>query len=221
MKLVALTIYKWKEDSPVELFTCNELGFVPFFPFYLRSNLRDQIKFHSRLVSGRTQIGSRQSTDDDLNIGKFHSWVHPQGVAAVICADGEYPMRVAFTLLSEAIRIFLEQNAGKWEDVPADTAIQCPDIEVLFAKFQDPSEGDKLAKIEKDLDEAKGIVMQSVEDLLKRGESLDSLMQKSKDLTDASVDFYRQAKRNNQCWLMRLLQDVFSSRPHRDVAARS
>jgi len=199
MKLVALTIYKWKEDNPAELFNCTELGFVSFFQ---RPALKEHIKFHSRLVTSRTQAGRRMSIDAEQNLGKFHSWVHPQGVGAVLLADNEYPMRVAFTLLSEAIRVFLEQNSGKWEAASADTALQCPDIESLFTKFQDPAEADKLTKIEKDLDEVKGVVMQSMDDLLKRGESLDALMQKSKDLSNTSVQFYRTAKKNNQCCKM-------------------
>merc|ERR1719329_1133435 len=144
----------------------------------------------------------RQSIDAEQNLGKFHSWVHPDGVAAVVFADNEYPMQVAFTLLSEALRVFLDQNTGKWEDILDDTALQCPDLETLFAKFQDPTEADKLTTIQKDLDEVKGIVMQSMDDILKRDESLESLMQKSKDLSNTSVTLYRQAKKNNQCCKM-------------------
>lgn len=199
MKLVALSIYKWKDESPAELYCTSELGFISFFQ---RPAVREHIKFHSRLVASRTPVGRRSSVDAEQNLGKFHSWVHPSGVAAVLLADNEYPMRVAFTMLSETIRVFLEQNAGRWEDVMADTALQSPDLDALFIKFQDPAEADKLTKIEKDLDEVKGVVMQSMDDLLKRGESLDALMQKSKDLSSTSVQFYRTAKKNNQCCKM-------------------
>jgi synaptobrevin family protein YKT6 len=199
MKLIALTLFKWKEDGSVELMNCYELGFLSFFQ---RPTVKEHIKFHSRLVVNRTKIGQRASTEFDQNLGKCHSWVHPEGLAAAVLVDSEYPMRVAFTLLNEVVRMFLEQKQGKWEDVAADQALSVPDIEAMFNKFQNPAEADKLTKIEKDLEEVKGVVMQSMDDLLKRGESLDKLMEKSKDLSNTSVQFYRTAKKNNQCCKM-------------------
>jgi len=86
--------------------------------------------------------------------------------------------------------------------VASDCALPVPAIQELFVKFQNPAEADKLTKIEKDLEEVKQTVTQSMDDLLKRGESLDQLMEKSKDLSSTSVQFYRTAKKNNQCCKM-------------------
>lgn len=196
MKLLSLIIYKWKDDNSIEVINCSELG---SFSFFHRGPIKEHIKFHSRLIVSRTPIGRRSTIDFDQNLGKCHTWVHPQGVGAAVLIDQEYPMRVAFSLLSESVRIFLEKCTGKWEDLNADTPVSCPEIEELFQKFQNPAEADKLTKIEKDLEDVKGTVMQSMDDLLKRGESLDQLMQKSKDLSSTSVQFYRTAKKNNQC----------------------
>jgi len=199
MKLLSLTLYRWKEDNSVELIQCLELS---SFSFFHRGTLKEHIRFHSRLVVNRTPMGRRSTVEMDQNLGKIHTWVHPQGVGAAVLIDAEYPQRVAFSLLSESVRIFLERMAGKWEEANSDMTLACPEIEELFTKFQNPSEADKLTKIEKDLDEVKGTVMQSMDDLLKRGESLDQLMQKSKDLSNTSVQFYRTAKKNNQCCKM-------------------
>mmetsp|Transcript_62579 Transcript_62579/g.182980 ORF Transcript_62579/g.182980 Transcript_62579/m.182980 type:complete len:201 (-) Transcript_62579:71-673(-) len=199
MKLLSLIIYRWKEDSSVELSVNQELS---SFSFFHRGPVKEHIKFHSRLIVSRTPVGRRASIDFEQNLGKCHTWVHPQGIGAAVLVDAEYPMRVAFSLLSESVRIFLESMAGKWEDATTDTLLPCPALEVLFQKYQDPTEADKLTKIEKDLEEVKGTVMQSMDDLLKRGESLDQLMQKSKDLSNTSVQFYRTAKKNNQCCKM-------------------
>jgi len=199
VKLIALTLYKWKEEDSVEVLSCQDLGFLSFFQ---RPTVKEHIKFHSRLVINRTGMGKRMSTEFDQNLGKCHSWVHPQGLGITCLVDAEYPMRVAFTLMSEVARIFLEQKGGKWETVSSDVNLECPDITTMFSKFQNPAEADKLTKIEKDLEEVKGVVMQSMDDLLKRGESLDRLMEKSKDLSNTSVNFYRTAKKNNQCCKM-------------------
>jgi len=169
MKLISLIIYKWKEDNPVELAACQELS---SFPFFQRHLVREHIKFHSRLIVSRTPMGRRCSVEFDQGIGKCHTWVNPQGIGAAVLIDAEYPMRVAYALLSESVRVFLEAAAGKWEDAEKDMAIPCPQVEALFMKFQDPTEADKLSKIEKDLEEVKGNVMQSMDDLLKRGGGL-------------------------------------------------
>ncbi|CAK9016941.1 Synaptobrevin homolog YKT6 [Durusdinium trenchii] len=129
-------------------------------------------RFHSRLIASRTPPGQRNSIDFDQNLGKCYSWTHPQGITATVLVDSEYPMRVAFALAAEAIRIFLESSSkSSLEDVKKDEAFQIPEIQTLFTKFQNPAEADKLTKIEKDLEEVKGVVMQSMDDLLKRGQS--------------------------------------------------
>ena len=61
-------------------------------------------------------------------------------------------------------------------------------------------EADKLLRIERELQEVQDIVHKNLEDLLKRGEAMDDLMVKSKDLSTASHDFYKKAKKaNSRC----------------------
>jgi len=199
MKLFQLAIYKWNEENSIELVRFEQLA---DFSFFHRGPIREHLRFHSRLIASRTGVGRRTSIENDNPPGTVHSWVHPQGLGAVVVCDQEYPMRVAFGLLDQAIRVFLEKFVGQWEAATADLALPSPELEELFTKFQNPTEADKLTKIEKDLDEVKGVVMQSMDDLLKRGESLDGLMQKSQDLSNTSVQFYRTAKKNNQCCKM-------------------
>ena len=50
-------------------------------------------------------------------------------------------------------------------------------------------------KVEKDLFEVKEIMHQNLNDVLKRGENLETLMERSKDLNSVSVDFYKKAKK--------------------------
>ncbi|KAJ1607954.1 synaptobrevin/VAMP-like protein [Cryptosporidium canis] len=74
-----------------------------------------------------------------------------------------------------------------------------PECEEIFKKYQDPLNNDKIFKVQKDLDEVRDVMLKNIEDLLHRGETLDTLMQKSSDLSAASYQFYRTAKKNNQC----------------------
>ena len=52
-----------------------------------------------------------------------------------------------------------------------------------------------MLKIEKELLDVKSIIHKNLDDLLKRGEEMDTLMAKSKDLSAVSVDFYKKAKK--------------------------
>jgi len=66
-------------------------------------------------------------------------------------------------------------------------------------EWQNPASTDKIAKIQKELDEVKEIMATNIEAVLKRGEDLDSLMEKSTDLSATSLTFYKKAKKQNQC----------------------
>ena len=55
-----------------------------------------------------------------------------------------------------------------------------------------------MMKVEKELFEVKEVMHQNLNNLLKRGENLENLMEKSKDLNAVSVDFYKKAKKQNK-----------------------
>ena len=101
----------------------------------------------------------------------------------------EYPQRVAFSLIGQALEAFLKVNPkASWQSVAADTNLPCPELvdfvliscsfyeyilsdhdqEPMLKKFQNPTQADKIAMIEKDLDETKVILTKSIEQLLVR-----------------------------------------------------
>jgi len=206
-RLYCLHLYKYNEEPGGGGGKCTELVTsvdVSSFPYFHRSTIREFVKFHARTIAERTQVGRRQSVLLEEGMGTAHAWVHPQKIAGIILCGPEYPMRVAYQLISEVIRLFMEKMAGKWENAIADMSLntQFPDCDDLLKKFQNPQEADKISKIEKDLEEVRQMVVISMDDILKRGENLDSLMQKSNDLSASSTQFYRTAKKNNQCCTM-------------------
>ena len=79
-----------------------------------------------------------------------------------------------------------------------DTALKYEKLEEFLKVWQNPADGDKIYKIKTELTEVKEIMHKNMEDLIKRGESLDTLMAKSKDLSTMSVEFYKKAKKKNQ-----------------------
>lgn len=195
MKLLSMTIYKWDAKAPIELAAFYELSSVSFF---YRNTLKENIRFHSRTFASTTAMGRRQSIEEE-NLGKCYVWVHPQGVAATVLADQEYPMQVAFRMISELLRHFLEENAGKWEDATKDLNLAWANGEEMFRRFQNPAEADKVLKIQKELDDVKDVVTTTMGKLIQRGIDLDELARKSSDLSSSSNQFRRAAQKNNQC----------------------
>ncbi|CAH9134431.1 unnamed protein product [Cuscuta epithymum] len=87
-----------------------------------------------------------------------------------------------------------------WRSVKPDDSIpEWPYLAQALTKFQDPAEADKLLKIQRELDETKIILHKTIDSVLARGEKLDSLVEKSSDLSTASQMFYKQAKKTNSC----------------------
>ncbi|KAF4683716.1 palmitoyltransferase [Perkinsus olseni] len=197
MQILACILYKYEPEKATEVATFYDLHKISYFQ---RKTVKEFIKFHARAIVSRTAKGQRQSVQFEQNIGKCHVYVAPDGLGAACLTDGEYPMRVAFAFISELMRGFETKHpVSEWTNVRKDTNIDYPEGDELMEKFQDPSQADKIAQIQKELDDVKGVVIKSMDDILRRGETLDSLMQKSNDLSNTSYQFYRTAKKNNQC----------------------
>ena len=90
-----------------------------------------------------------------------------------------------------------EQDTDMYMNVEEDTSLKYEKLDEFLKNWQNPANGDKIYKIKTELSEVKDIMHKNMEDLLKRGESLDALMTKSKDLSTMSVEFYKKAKKKN------------------------
>ena len=82
-------------------------------------------------------------------------------------------------------------------EATTDLKLKYEKLEAFLKNWQNPEEADKLYKITTDLTEVKEIMHKNMQDLFERGESLESLMSKSKDLGKMSNDFYKKAKKKN------------------------
>eukprot|EP00747_Dinoflagellata_sp_TGD_P209924 gnl/TRDRNA2_/TRDRNA2_83290_c0_seq1.p1 gnl/TRDRNA2_/TRDRNA2_83290_c0~~gnl/TRDRNA2_/TRDRNA2_83290_c0_seq1.p1 ORF type:complete len:202 (-),score=29.15 gnl/TRDRNA2_/TRDRNA2_83290_c0_seq1:10-615(-) len=188
MKIQSLIVYKWKEDNSIELLSCFERS-------RQKGSVKEQLRSNSRLAVTRSGVGRRQSATLEQSFGICNSWVHPQGLGVAVIVDDEYPKQVAFKLLLEVGRIFLEQMKGQWEDASTDLALVCRDIESIFQKFQDPASVDNLVKVQNDVDQLRGVVDTAIVNLLNRGEALDRLVAGSSDLQSNAVQFERNTRR--------------------------
>mmetsp|Transcript_6538 Transcript_6538/g.11149 ORF Transcript_6538/g.11149 Transcript_6538/m.11149 type:complete len:202 (-) Transcript_6538:609-1214(-) len=197
MKLTAICILKWNGQETAPVFLGSAID-VSNFGYFQRPAVREGIMFIARTIVQRTSSGQRQTVKNAEYL--CHVYVKPEsGLAAIVMADGDYPVTAAFSVIHKLLDDFSEQAGDSWQNAEADCLLATPLLEPALTKYQDPTQVDKLSKIQKDLDETKIVLHQTIDSVLRRGEKLDNLVGKSNDLSLASQMFYKQARKTNSC----------------------
>ncbi|KAI9191879.1 hypothetical protein LWI28_014911 [Acer negundo] len=195
MKITSLLVLKVNPDGSDAFILANAAD-VSHFGYFQRSSVKEFVVFVGRTVAKRTPPSQRQSVQHEEY--KVHSY-NRNGLCALGFMDDHYPVRSAFSLLNQVLDEYEKTFGDSWRTAQADSTQQWPYLNEALAKFQDPAEADKLLKIQRELDETKIILHKTIDSVLARGEKLDSLVEKSSDLSAASQMFYKQAKKTNQC----------------------
>lgn len=193
-KLVGIGLLKVNGDNPVFIGMATD---VSNFGYFQRATVREGIMFAARTIVARTQPGMRQTVKNQDYLCHVHA--RDFGIAGVVVADKDYPVTAAFSIISKVLDDYLEQAGDSWRNVESDSSLANGVLDPALIKYQDPLQADKIAKIQKDLDETKIVLHQTIESVLKRGEKLDALVDKSNDLSLASQMFYKQSKKMNSC----------------------
>lgn len=154
------------------------------------------ITFFNKTIAKRTPPGQRQSVQNEEYF--VHVFVRTDGLCGTITCDAEYPPRVAFTLLTKLLDDFTT-FAPNWRKESRNEAIMWPALEQDIIKYQDPANADQLMRIQKNLDETRDILHNTIDNVLTRGEKLEDLVERSGELSAQSKLFYREAKRANSC----------------------
>ncbi|KAK9458295.1 Longin-like domain-containing protein [Dipodascopsis uninucleata] len=196
MKLYYIGIIRNSSKPAVELCCAKELN---SFSFFERKSVGEFMTFFSSTVAERTSPSQRQSVEENNYIA--HTYARSEGIAGVIVADKEYPMRVAYSLLNRLLDQFLTLvPRGQWAQGPVTAgAIQFPELDTSIIKYQNPSQADSIMRVQQELDETKIVLHKAIESVLQRGEELDSLVAKSSALSSTSKMFYKEAKKTNSC----------------------
>ncbi|EFJ18584.1 hypothetical protein SELMODRAFT_112680 [Selaginella moellendorffii] len=179
-----------QSDSAFLLAGSYELNVSIFY----RSNVKELIVFTARTIASRTKPGERRSVEQDQYT--VHSF-NRNGLCGLVFADKHYPS--SFLVLREVLDKYEQTFGNSWRQLKADKQHAWPWLDEALKKFQDPVNVDKILKITKDLDDTKVILHKTIDSILDRGEKLDSLAQKSSDLSFKSREFYKVARKTNQC----------------------
>jgi len=183
--------------DPVMLSAAQELS---SFGYFQRGSVLEMCTFFGRQFSKAAQPGTRSSVKHE----DFYCYVYatPHGFNAVAFADKEYPSRVAFGYLAQLSEQFNSTVGAKLPASPEEhclTAAFKPQHEPLLAKFQDPASADQLTAIMRQLDETKVILHETIESAVERGQKIDTLIEKSNELSGSSKMFYKTARKQNRC----------------------
>ncbi|KAL6587483.1 VAMP-like protein ykt61 [Orobanche minor] len=196
MKITALLVVRvWQDGSKDPVILSKALDLTQF-NYFQRSGAKEFITFFGRTFCQRTPLGQRQSVQHEEYM--IHSY-NRNGLCALGFMDTHYPIRSAFSLLIKVLDEYQKAFGDSWNIAQADSTETWPYLAEAISKFQDPAEADKLLKIQRELDETKMILHQTIDSVLARGEKLDDLVSKSSDLSAASQRFYKDAKNSNQC----------------------
>ncbi|RZC93893.1 hypothetical protein C5167_016581 [Papaver somniferum] len=161
----------------------------------MRSGVREFIVSVGRDVAKGTLPGQRKSVQHKEYM--VHSY-NRNGLCALGFMDDHYPVLSAFSLLHKVLDEYEKNFGHSSKTALADATQPWPYLTEALTKFQDPAEVDKFSNIQKELDETRFFLHQTLDRVLARGEKFDSLVDKSSDLNAASQFFYKQAKKNRQ-----------------------
>lgn len=177
VKLFFLGVFKKSGEDAILLKHSVDLS---TFGFFQKSSADDFLKFTSKMVVSRTEVGTKVSIREKTYF--CHAFVRVDNTAAVVVSDEDYPAKVAHTI-----------NLKILEEFP-----QC-NLDEFLKRFQDPKEADSMMRLQADLDETKIILHSTIANLLRRGEKLDDLVAKSEDLSSQSKIFYKTARKTTRC----------------------
>ncbi|KAK9915112.1 hypothetical protein WJX75_004836 [Coccomyxa subellipsoidea] len=197
MKLTAIALLKWNGEREPYLF--GLAADLSNFGFFQRGSVKEMLTFVSRTVSKRTLVGQRQTVQNEEYY--CHAY-NRDGLVGIAFVDKDYPARAAFGIVTRVLDEYSDQSRDAWRTATADTNDAVAMLEAAVSKYQDPAQADKLTKIQRDLDETKVVLHKTIESMLERGEKLDTLVDKSSDLSMASQMFYKQARKTNSCCKM-------------------
>jgi synaptobrevin homolog YKT6 len=127
-----------------------------------------------------------------------HVFMRTDGLCACATVDREYPVRVAFSLLTKILEDF-DSSVPQWRQETRNEVLVWPQIDEAVVKYQDPTQADQIMRIQRNLDETKDVLHNTIETVLERGEKLEDLVERSGELSAQSKLFYKQAKRTNAC----------------------
>ena len=122
-------------------------------------------------------------------------------MTAVCVTDLDYPDRVACDLIRKVLYEFSEFATSNRIDLtsrnlPENCASAYNEnLKDLVTKFQDPAQADKMIKLRKDVERTTETLKLTLQKLLKRGETIEKIIEDTDELNESAKEYYKRARR--------------------------
>ncbi|KAJ2770097.1 palmitoyltransferase [Coemansia nantahalensis] len=169
------------------------------FSMFSRGSAEEVMKFFAATVAERTAVGQRQVVTENEYVA--HVIRRHQQLAVVAVTDKEYPEMVAMELATKVAREF-EDRFSEAQIARATAPLPFEPVTTYLASYQDPQQANTILRVQKELEDTKAVLHQTMEGLLDRNERLDMLVDKSTHLSTQSKAFLKTAKKTNSCCIV-------------------
>lgn len=196
MKVTAILICRKFGESAIILESARDLQ---DFGFFMRRGISENINFAAKTIVRSVPIMSRTTVSVNEDISAVcHVFSKRNGLTGVMFTDREYPEHIAYKILGDILRKFEEYHRG-WDEVKEDYLSNSEMLMSSLERAKNPAKIDKLVKVQEDVDEIIKVMHMNIQQVLKRGEHLDDLIETSRDLSDQAKVFAKSAKNMNRC----------------------
>lgn len=167
------------------------------FGFFYKNSVKESFKFLCRESAPLLPKGTRHTVmhEDQFTV---HILVSDRQQAAVYAfCDSSYPRRIAFQCLNEFLEKFESKVGDEWIKYTKDENIEFG-LHLIMKNYKDPKTTDALSRAQEKADDIKVVLHENIRKLLERGENLEKLVDKSKDLSAQSKMFFKESKKANR-----------------------
>ena len=156
-----------------------------------KSDVKDSINYNFTIIKDSNNRNEEVKNNIIKSDCVAYSFTY-NNICCVIITDTEYPKHIAFNIIFKQWRKYNNRNKN---DDGKDISNKIGSIK----EFQDPKTFDKITRIRQEIKEVKEIMHENIESVIRRGETLQSLIEKSSDLSASSKIFAKETKRMNRC----------------------
>jgi len=215
VKVFSIILFRHFGSSPPVILT-SEYN-LSSFGYFVRSNVKEVVIFASREVAKHVAPGARGGVTRSQDNQTFNCYyqvftvpppaeskkTESANICCCVTTDGDYPKTTAISLVGKAINQFLQSfSFDEWSGVTKDSEMRNNFLAAMLEKYQNPQEADDVEKIKKELVETKEVILESLDLLLKRGERLEDLVERSNDLGVTSKAFMQESSKLNSCCIL-------------------
>lgn len=157
-----------------------ELGFVGFFS---RNDIKNLLLFFCKEISKKIKTNDAFHVVFDDKTNSYGCFKKFLDYTYCVLYDNEYPLQI----IKKILFLYREKKLKS---------------SYILKNYNDPNNVDDLKQfrdIQQKLNDTKQILYNTIEEVLDRGEKLETLVEKSTELSKSSKDFFDKSKKMNNC----------------------